>query len=304
MTTKPHQCALALAIPLNRDDFLAGLKSDINKDFAKNLARKNSALTESALWETVYAVTAKRVQSVAQAVAAKGVTVVTNATLNNLQELFQKFPVVTLVAHWRSSKFYASDFIAPNQLIKALEQPSTPLAQKLASALSNNWIQHIQALECNVNARYTVPKILADDFNNVLKSSKLYPSPVPNQMCQIAPYDDDYGQYLNRLVIDDTFRGIISPGNRIEFFDQFHSIEEVVTAIPENYNGLLDFTVCNSVLIANVIKRQRRCIVLVNKKPANPDFRMVLYKGMIELLVKLDIDYMNAGAMIRRESLQ
>lgn len=304
MTTKPYECALALAIPLNCDDFLAGLKSDINKDFAKSLARKNSALTESALWETHYDYTAETVKSVAQAVAAKGVTVVTNATFKNLQELFQQFPVVTLVAHWRSSKFYASDFIAPTQLIKALEQPSTPLAQQLASALPDKWLQHIQAIECNVDATHTLPKILADDFNNILKSSKLYPDPVPNQMCQIAPYDDDYHQYLNRLVIDDTFTDIISPGNRIEFFDRFHSIEEVVRAIPKNYDGLLDFTVCNSVLIANVIKRQRRCIVLVNKKEANPDFRMVIYKGMIELLVKLDIDYMDAAAMIRRESLQ
>lgn len=304
MTTKPHQCVLALAIPLNRDDFLAGLESDINKDFAKSLARKHSALTESALWETFYALTAKRVKSVAQAVAAKGVTVVTNATFKNVQELFQQFPVVTLVAHWRCSMFYPSDFIAPNQLIKALHQPSTPLAQKLASELSNNWIQHIQALECNTDATHTLPKILANDFNNILASSKLYSNPAPNQMCQIAPYDDGYRKYLNRLVIDDTFTGIISPGNRIELFDQFYSIEEIVTAIPENYNGLLDFTVCNSVLIANVIKRQRQCIVLVNKEPATPDFRMVIYKGMIELLAQIDIDYMDAAAIIRREILQ
>jgi hypothetical protein len=303
MTTKPHQCALALAIPLNRDDFLAGLESGINKDFTKSLARQNSALTENALWETVYEHTAKTVKSVAQAVVAKGVTVVTNATFRNVQELFQQFPVVTLVAHWRSSTFYASDFIAPNQLIKALDQPSMPLAQKLVSALSDNWIQHIQTLECNLDATDTLPKILANDFNNILASNKLYPDPVPNQMCQIAPYDDDYRKYLNRSVIDNTFTGIISSGNRIEFFDEFHSIEEVVTAIPENYNGLLDFTVCNSVLIANVIKRQRRCIVLVNKELATPDFRMVIYKGMIELLAQLDIDYMDAAAMIRSKSL-
>lgn len=300
MTTKPHQCALALAIPLSYDDFLAGLESGINKDFAKSLARQNHALRESTLWEIVYAHTVKTVKSVAQAVAAQGVTVVTNATFRNFQELFEQFPVVTLVAHWRSSKFYPSDFIAPEQLIKALEHSSTPLAQKLSSELSEDWIQNIQTLEYHADP--TLAKILANDFNKILVSSNLCPDRFPNQMCQIALYDD-YRKYLNRLVIDDTFAGIISPGNRIEFFDQFHSIEEVVTAIPENYNGLLDFTVCNSVLIANVIKRQRRCIVLVNKELTNVDFRMVIYKGMIELLARLDIDYMDAAAIIRSKSL-
>jgi len=56
-------------------------------------------------------------------------------------------------------------------------------------------------------------------------------------------------------------------------------------------------------LIANVIKRQRRCIVLVNKELTNVDFRMVIYKGMIELLARLDIDYMDAAAIIRSKSL-
>jgi 2-keto-3-deoxy-6-phosphogluconate aldolase len=127
MSTKPHQCALALAIPLNRDDFLMSLDLSTDKDFVKSLARRNSALTEDALWEIVYADTVKTVISVAQAVSAKGVTVITNATLSDVRELFQKFRVVTLVAHWRAAKFYPADFLNPNQLIQALAQPSTPL---------------------------------------------------------------------------------------------------------------------------------------------------------------------------------
>ncbi len=304
MVTKPHECALAIAIPLNRDNFLAGLDSGINKDFAKSLARRNSALTEDALWETVYAHTAKTVTSVAQAVAEQGVTVINNATLNNVQELFQRFQVITLVAHWRSSSFYPSDFIDPNQLITVLKQPSTPLEHELVRALPEKWIHNIYVGEDNADNTHSLPKKLADYFNNILKSSTLYSDPVQNQMYKIAGYDTDYHKYLNRLVIDNIFQGIVSPGNRIEFFNQFNSTEEVVKAIPENYDGLLDFTVCNSILIGNVIKRQRQCIVLVNKKPATTELRMVLYKGTIELLARLNIDYMDAATMIRSASLQ
>lgn len=303
MLVKPHQCALAIAIPLERDEFLAEINAGIHKDFAQSLARQHPALKEDILWEEIYAPIVETVKLVAQAAQAKNVEVVTRATLSNLQELFQKFPVVTLVTHWRSSTFYPSDFIAPTQLIKILEQRSNPLIQTLVGAFPNNWIPQLLALESQFSEPRILSKTLAQDFNNVLKSCRLYPNPAPNQVRQVAPYDETYHTYLNRLAIDTTFKGFISPGNRIEFFDQFHSIEEVVTTIPENYDGLLDFTVCNSVLLGNLIKRHRQCIVLINEKPTSLAFRMVVYKGILELISRTDMSYMEATAAIRRKLL-
>jgi hypothetical protein len=304
MSTKPHQCALALAIPLNRDDFLMSLDLSTNKDFVKSLARRNSALTEDALWEIVYADTVKTVISVAQAVSAKGVTVITNATLSDVRELFQQFRVVTLVAHWRAAKFYPADFLNPNQLIQALAQPSKPLIKTFINTLPQSWISTIRELEVNGDAKHTLSKTLAKEFNYILESCKLHPELEQKQTCQITTYDNGYHKYLNRLVIDDIFQGFILPGNRIEFFEQLHSIEGFVTAVPQDYDGLLDLTVCNSVLIGNVIKRQRQCIVLVNKELATLKFRMVIYKGIIELLSRLDIDYMDAATKIRLVNLR
>lgn len=303
MITKPHQCALALAIPLNRDDFLMRLNLNTNQDFIKSLARRYSALTKDALWEIVYAHTVKTVTSVAKAASAKGVTVITNATLSDVRELFQQFRVVTLVAHWRAARFYPTDFLNPHQLIKALEQPSTPLMETFVNTLPQSWVSTIRKLEVNGDPTQTLTKTLAKEFNYILEFCRLHPELEQNQTCLITTYDGDYHKYLNRLVIDDIFKGFISPGNRIEFFDQLHSIEDFVTAIPQDYDGLLDFTVCNSVLIGNLIKRQRHCIVLVNKELAAPEFRMVIYKGMIELLSRLDMDYMDAAAQIRLVSL-
>ncbi|MGL4882433.1 MAG: hypothetical protein ACRC8K_15440, partial [Waterburya sp.] len=230
-------------------------------------------------------------------------TVVTNAMFSDVRELFKQFRVVTLVAHWRAARFYPTDFLNPHQLIKALEQPSTPLMETFINTLPESWISTIQKLEVNGDPTQTLTKTLAKEFNYILELCKLHPDLEQNQTCQITTYDDDYQKYLNRLVIDDIFKGFISPGNRIEFFDQLHSIEDFVTAIPQDYDGLIDFTVCNSVLIGNVIKRKRHCIVLVNKKLAALEFRMVIYKGMIELLSRLDIDYMDAAAQIRLVSL-
>lgn len=304
MTTKPHQCALALAIPLNRDDFLAEFNLCINKDFAKSFVRKtHNTLTEDALWET-YSTDVKTVTSVAEAVETQGVKVLTNATFSDVRELFQRFRVVTLVAHWRSSSFYPADFLDTAQLIKALEQPSTPLMKTFVSALPENCISVLQTLESSPDAKHTLTETLKKEFNNILKSGKLYPDLESNQTCHIAPYDHDYHKYLNRQVIDDIFKDLISPGNRIEFFDQLHSIEKFIMTIPQDYDGLLDFTVCNSALIGNAIKRQRHCIVLVNKESATLKSRMVIYKGIIELLARSDMDYMDAATNIRKAILR
>ena len=303
MTTKPHQCALALAIPLTRNNFSLGLDLNAKKDFIKSLARRNVALTQDALWETVYAPTVKIVASVAQAVSAKGVTVITNATLSDVRDLFQQFRVVTLIAHWRSARFYPSDFLNPNQLIKALEQPTTPLMESFVSLLPLNWISTIQELEADDDVTQILPKTLAKEFNGFLTSFKLHPDLVPSQTHQTTTCDTDYQKYLNRIALDDIFGDFILPGNRIEFFDDLHPIVDFVTAIPQSYVGLIDFTVCNSVLIGNAMKRQRRCIIIVNKELATLELRMVIYKGIIELLSRLDIDYMGAAAMIRHTSL-
>jgi hypothetical protein len=303
MATKPNECALALAIPLTRNDFSLGLDLNANKDFIKSLARRNVALTEDALWETVYAHTVTTVTSIAQAASAKGVTVITNATLSDVRGLLQQFRVVTLVAHWRSARFYPADFLNPNQLIKALEQPSTPLMESFVSLLPQNWLSTIQELEANDDIIQILPKTLAKEFNGFLTSFKLHPDLVSNQTHQTTTCDVDYQKYLNRIAIDGIFRDFILPGNRIEFFDELHPIVDFVTAIPQNYDGLIDFTVCNSVLIGNTIKRQRRCIIIVNKELATLELRMVIYKGIIELLSRLDIDYMGATAMIRHTSL-
>lgn len=304
LVTKPEHCALALAIPLNREDFFIQLDPNTNKDFVKSLNRKYCKLKKDFLWKEIYEPTAKKVTEIAQKVKEKGVTVAINATLEDVEKLFKTFSVVTLVAHWRSSKFYPSDFIAPDRLIEILKKKSNPLTPKISNIFSHKCIDNIQKLKYIPNEVETINQILAKNFNNIINKDELFSASAKNQMNQLEPYDKDYRIYLNRLIIDDHFRDIIYPGNRIEFFDGFHSINNVAKAIPKNYEGIIDFTVCNSVLIGNIVKRHRRCIVLVNEKPTSLLFRMLFYKGVIELLFRIEINYIKAVAEIRKNILK
>ena len=297
MATHPRECALALAIPLTREDFLAGLHAGPEKDFAKSLERSRRGAKNSFLWNDLYAPVAETALEVAGAVATNGVTVIPEATLCDLRALFERFRVITLVAHWRAAQFHAGDFLAPRSLISRLRDPLDPIGQALFDILFDG------QTTCMENAPpedlHALTRTLTRIFNNVLRQGCLYEKPRANARREIAEYDETYHMYLNRKVIDAAFADVIAPGNRIEFYDQFRSVDAVNAAIPDTFEGVLDFTVCNSVLIGNQIKKQRHCLVVVNEKPASITYRLLIYKGIIELLQNAEMEYIEAVAAIR-----
>lgn len=87
----------------------------------------------------------------------------------------------------------------------------------------------------------------------------------------------------------------------IEFFDRLQSVNEVNAVIPLSYEGILDFSVCHSRILGNAIKRGRRCLVITNDKEATPVFRLLIYKGTIELLAHHPMDYPEATTKVRKE---
>lgn len=73
----------------------------------------------------------------------------------------------------------------------------------------------------------------------------------------------------------------------IEFSDGLVTTPELVQSIPIDFSGLLDLTVCNSVIPAAVIRENRpNCLVAANRRPAELRSRMYLYGLEISLLEK------------------
>ena len=72
----------------------------------------------------------------------------------------------------------------------------------------------------------------------------------------------------------------------IEFSDGLHTTPELIQSIPIDFSGLLDLTICHSVIPAADIRSERRCLVAGNRKPAELRSRMYLYGLEIELLAK------------------
>lgn len=204
----PGDCALAFAIPLTRERFLASLAQPDKRDFVFHF-RKGRGLERTDpefCWQVYESEEVAFVSAVCEEVADRGVTIVHDVELTKLTELLAQFSVVTLVAHSRIVEFEIEDIERPLEILNLLrESPS--------------------------NA--------------------------------------------------------IKPACVIEFSDGLHTIPELVESIPIEFSGLLDLTVCNSVIPAASIRQNRpNCLIAANRHPAELRSRMYLYGLEISLLEK------------------
>ena len=95
---KPGQCALSIAIPVTRGEFMAHARPESRRDFVRTYAGGFPGLTTEALWRQ-YEPYATLVTDVAAEVEAMGVAVAWSATLADWRTAMLTRDVVTLVAH-------------------------------------------------------------------------------------------------------------------------------------------------------------------------------------------------------------
>jgi hypothetical protein len=86
----------------------------------------------------------------------------------------------------------------------------------------------------------------------------------------------------------------------VELADGIHSPGTIAEAMPENYRGVLDLTVCYSSILLDTIKRSHpNCIVVANKGAAILEFRLIFYKYLIRMMATKSIHYVDATTQLR-----
>ena len=71
----------------------------------------------------------------------------------------------------------------------------------------------------------------------------------------------------------------------IELADGLRSVDEFISEIPQDFIGVLDLTVCHSVVLGNAIKRERPEITIaMNRHAASARTRLVLYLAILREL--------------------
>ena len=109
--------------------------------------------------------------------------------------------------------------------------------------------------------------------------------------------------FQNRERLDRGFSDskVLAPGNRVEFSDGLHTITDVVAHLPVDFAGVLDLSVCNSVFLAEVVRRHcpkcRR--VVANEDPTMPRFRLINCKYAYKIITSGARDYLAVLSELR-----
>jgi hypothetical protein len=284
----PSDCGLAVTIPLDRETFAKKLEREEEGNFVQAFRAERSALSVDGLWR-LYQPYADLASEIANRVRAFGVSVVLDVSLDQFASLLRSHAVVALVAQWRSALFRASDIQDAHAIFDRLSDPTSPPRQS---------IQRFGSGARNPESADT--EILAEYLNQSLLCDLQIPGANGKEprLGEITRFQYQIFRRRESLAMETLFRG----GAGAEFAEGFHSVNEIVSCFPPEFSGLVDLTVCNSVLLAESIRRAYPdCLVLANEDLAYLDFRLATYAQVIRSLSGQPEPYEDVVYRIRKE---
>jgi hypothetical protein len=275
---RPSDCALVVSVPLDRSAFDADLAA--GTDFLQQFAARQASRDVDMLWR-LYEPAAVSVARTAVRAARRGVAVRTRATATDFAQCVAQHLVVTLVAHWRSARFRANDVLDPPAVVRMLRQsehdaPDDMRAEQAAQALN--------ALIDPTGAS-TTPVRIDDTGAAAAETTRQY---------RTWRARHDLEQRLGPSVR--------AGGPAVEFADGPMPVERAAASLPAAFAGVLDLTVCNSLLLAEEVRK--RCldgVIIANAFAATLDLRMSLYDRALNVMARRRIDYPDAVYIVRHE---
>jgi len=276
------ECALLVAIPMDESEYShdASRCSDFTEAYARQLGIANPMNG----W-IAYARYAALCTSVVKRAQKAGVAVTCRAPLSCLAEAARRFAVVTLVAHSRGPEITARDIVDAPALIQA-ESTLRDAMNPSAPALSRG------------SSRTAVAAWLDALLGPAEMGDADAPIDVRESAWRIRLFRE---RSERRRMVERICPGALAGGPGIEFHDGLHSLDAVDAALPHTLECTLDLTVCDSVLLADRIRARRTTgVILANARPTTPDFRLILYRETITLMVRHRLSYADAALSIRR----
>lgn len=285
----PRDCGLAVAIPLDWNGFVEKLNRPAEGNFVQAFSQDRQNLSPQGLW-ALYEPFAKFAQDVATSARQRGVSVVLDASPDDFRRLLSKHEVVTLIAQWKSALFKPADIVDPPAVASDLRDPQSELSKALQQFSS------VPPLSTSLNDAASVASFL----NQCLVHGLVIPSSSNGEpgLGTITRFHYELNRRRKLLESVTFFRG----GPSVEFSSGFLGLQEAVEIVARDFTGLLDLTVCNSVMLAESIRRARpHCSVLANEDLAYLDFRLAIYAEVLRNLVRRAEPYEDVVYRIRKE---
>lgn len=281
-TLSANDCALIVAIPLDRDEFVADL--DAQTDFLREYSAMALAYGQDP-W-TAYHRHAQRYCEAIEVVQGHGVAITRRATLGQFAEAADRYRVVTLVAHSRGPDIHPRDILDAAALVAHGAAIASQCSDAREPPEGETDRTHVAAW---LNAALG-PVDVADDAPETRAFA-----------WRVALYGQ---RWSRRRMIEALCPGALAGGPSIEFHDGLKSIDEVSAVFPQRFHTL-DLTVCDSVLLAERLRMGRpHGVILANARPTTPDFRLALYRETIRIMTSHGTGYYETAIQLRRHLRQ
>jgi hypothetical protein len=285
--TQLQDCALAFGLPVLDDaSFFRALRDAQSSDFL----REQFGSGPRSLWRDApegklrdYHALIAKAHEVFRICRASGIEVVEQATVDNLQRLFNSNGVVTLMAHWRGSEFRVPDvLVEPAMFLSRVEQASDIIALTLRGALTPAWRRKLASADNPDDGR----KLVADFLNSVLRALA---EPLVNDRTgdtrPISVHDATTLEAENRAWLEAWAPQWFQPGNCVELLDGLHNVASIDAVVPKQYQGILDLTVCRSVVLGEALKRTRpQMRILRHRNPVPVARALSIYNAALQLV--------------------
>lgn len=289
--TRPDRCAVACCLPLTLAEAKADFEAGHDRDFVRSVVREYPSTSFEGTWAAFLSAEMASVQTTLKEAEQAGVTVVQRATLAHVAALSRRFEVVTLLTHWRGGALFADQVRdLPGALQKVRSGEGVASKSVRAQLISD---------------RIALSEVNAERFvsaaNRSLLSHDLGPSRCPLDWHTSRHLV--YREHANRGAFDSEFTPEVIPGNRIEFADGLRSAEDVAAAVAPDFQGVLDLTICNSIIAVEAIKLRYRFTCIGNREVIELGDRLALYAAVILVISSTKMNYVEAVREIRQSVL-
>ncbi|MGJ4887244.1 hypothetical protein ACQR1Y_03595 [Bradyrhizobium sp. HKCCYLRH3099] len=285
MTITPaiRDCALLLALPRSLDAIQNAFEGNAYADY---VGRGRLWGNASELWERTFESVANAANSLAAEARHLGVWVTEDATLESARDVFNEFPIVTVVAHWRGPAFSKDDILLATPIVtKRLLEASDHVATHFRTSMPSHWVEKLRGSEEVRRSR------LAELIDKRLRGLPALTPPPDGAQWHM---DASTIHHFNRAALDDWWPEAFRAGNRLELADGLHSAIDIGNVVSDLWTGVADLSNCQSAQIISAIKRYRPDrIVIANELETDPISRMAALRITYDLVAR-GWDYVEA----------
>lgn len=293
VAVSPSDCALAVCIPLTQNAFRRDAASPF-KDFARLVSAE---MGPELAWSTIYQPrVVATVERVAKRLKSQGSHVVEHAQLGDIAALAGRYRVVALLTHFKMTDVSANDVVDARRCLEVIQSGQDAIARALRDRAAREMPELLQ--ESPVPHWQLVTRV-SSFLQGCVQPTHDYYARLPSHARPRS--ESGTGPGLHRILLEVCFATALRSAPCVETFDGLNTFQQFQAAIPADFSGVLDLSMCNSFMLGEQVKRVRpSCLVVENAFLATPEFRLARYSLIVGELSRERSRYTDALVRVHR----